>query len=326
MNIESACTQLATAANQIGSRIDWVQGGGGNISLKFETDQMLVKSSGFKLSEVTRNDGLTLIDFYNLKNILFAALKSELNSTKNIIYDEEFYQSKVKENTLQNSLLIQRRASIETGFHAILGNVVIHTHSVYANIFNCSVNGFEKLKELFPKAIFIDYYNPGLELTLEIFEKTQHLDLGKSIVIFLKNHGLIVSSPTLEQAIRIHHETNLLLEQEIAINFNDFQNSFVPNRTILDFPEILHPSNRNEIQVLFPDQAIYLSKNKINCLNDQAKAAAEFDKNNFETNLALDFILMGIQKIKLGFSFVNSAKIEVVKNMESEQYRKNLKL
>ena len=47
------------------------------------------------------------------------------------------------------------RPSIETGFHSYLGKFVIHTHSVFTNILNCSVEGKDQIKKLFPEAILI---------------------------------------------------------------------------------------------------------------------------------------------------------------------------
>jgi hypothetical protein len=81
---------------------------------------------------------------------------------------------------------------METGFHSIIQDqFVIHSHSVYALILCCSKQGQKILKEIFPQSIWINYCNPGLGLTYEISKK---LAKEKSPIIFLQNHGLIITA------------------------------------------------------------------------------------------------------------------------------------
>ena len=66
-----------------GERFDLVQAGGGNSSVKLDNDEMLIKASGFLLSEVTKDRGFSTVDTKKVANILTnKAIKSETNSRK----------------------------------------------------------------------------------------------------------------------------------------------------------------------------------------------------------------------------------------------------
>ena len=75
---------------------------------------MAIKSSGIKLKKMSKIFGYTLIDYKSLN------LQIKNNKNKNN------FSSII--NEVSNPLY--KRASIETGFHSILGSVVIHTHSI----------------------------------------------------------------------------------------------------------------------------------------------------------------------------------------------------
>jgi len=49
--------EFARMSQLIGARPDYVQGGGGNTSVKLDGGLMAIKASGFRLSQVTDSDG-----------------------------------------------------------------------------------------------------------------------------------------------------------------------------------------------------------------------------------------------------------------------------
>ena len=55
---------------EIGKRISYVQGGGGNTSVKFNKSQMAIKASGVKLKDITHEQGFSVVDYSMLNQYL----------------------------------------------------------------------------------------------------------------------------------------------------------------------------------------------------------------------------------------------------------------
>jgi len=142
-------------SQSVGENINYVQGAGGNTSVKLNNQEMAIKASGWALSNVTNIDGYCIVDYKSINKYL-----------ENPDLDESLFVKKinsyVKDKT--NSL----RPSIETGFHAMLGKYVIHTHSVFVNSLTCAEEGKDILLNLFPSAIWVDYVTPGVDITVSI--------------------------------------------------------------------------------------------------------------------------------------------------------------
>ena len=51
----------------LGQRPDFIQGTGGNVSIKIDSQKMLIKTSGWRLSDINENSGLVEINL-NQKN------------------------------------------------------------------------------------------------------------------------------------------------------------------------------------------------------------------------------------------------------------------
>ena len=180
----------------VGASSAFVQGGGGNISIKLQNDRMLVKASGTKLSEVSETAGYAEVDFKLIRRMLHEA---EL--------PEDAFNAKVtNSNTLKSY-----RPSMETGFHAALGQCVVHSHSVYANVLTCSEEGESIINDLFPTATFITYVPPGLELAKQIFKH------ATSDIFFLANHGLIVQGKTKPECLRLHDHINETIQNHLQL-------------------------------------------------------------------------------------------------------------
>jgi len=116
-----------------GARADYVQGGGGNTSVKINGRQMAVKASGFRLSDVTPQNAYAVMDFSELR----AFYRS--NEPRMFEDVEKAGSQEAKKATLLIDGLPQLRPSVEAGFHSLLGTFVIHSHSVYANLACCAL-------------------------------------------------------------------------------------------------------------------------------------------------------------------------------------------
>lgn len=225
---KSAPDELALLADisvRLGQNPAVVQGGGGNSSIKTDGG-MWVKASGVCLRDVTRDKGFVAVDD--------AAIREGLSACR----------SEADYDALLSRCLHPRskgRPSMETGFHALLGPVVLHTHPVSVNLLCCSVEGRDIARVLFPDVLWVPWAAPGLSLTQKIFSQITN---KKPEIIFLQNHGLIVSGDTPAEAWQRHQYCC----RTVAGHFQ------IPDNKLLQEGDVTADISH----VLFPDQAVYL--------------------------------------------------------------------
>ena len=235
----------------------------------------------------------------------------------------------------------------------MLKKVVIHTHSVYANILTCVENGQELVERIFGgkayETVWIPYINPGFCLTLKIREAVGECTArtGKAPeVLFMENHGLIVTADDSEKAVKLHTEVNETIKAYLGISepFPAFELFKVDENTIIsktgyisDFIKngSLYPGFFEEI-VLYPDQFVYLSgsvafnslENKLNIIAQTGEAvyktgAAEAQTME-ETLLACIYVTSEIRKRSMTLKTMSARDVDFIRNWESEAYRKSL--
>ena len=133
---EKEIIDFSEMSASVGIRCDYVQGGGGNTSYKLDDTLMAVKASGFRLDQISENQGYVVLDFKNIAEYFKNADQDA---------DIENESSKIIRGNIKPFKRIEGlRPSVEAGFHALLMRAVIHSHSVYANIICCCEEG-EKL-------------------------------------------------------------------------------------------------------------------------------------------------------------------------------------
>jgi len=165
--------ELVKISTYAGKHPQWVQGAGGNCSVK-EGALLHVKSSGIFLEEVSTAKGHAAV-------------------------------------SLQTGLTVEgqkERPSLETPLHLHLGRFVIHTHPIGLNIYLCAQEGQEILSKKFKDMawIWIEYATPGKKLFEKVKTKLASADRSKPLALFLENHGLFVSAPTAAEAMTLHEE------------------------------------------------------------------------------------------------------------------------
>ena len=339
--------ELELISKGVGNLPEYVQGGGGNTSVKLSDELMAVKASGFKLKQITPGEGYVVINYKNIK---------EYYANVDLSTDTDFEKESVdfaKKNVVEMEGLKVLRPSVEAGFHSIMKKYVVHTHPVYANMLCCSFKGREIVEMLFKgkdyECIWIPYINPGFCLTLKIKEEIEKClkNTGKfPEVIFMENHGLVVTTDEWEKSLSLHGEVNNIIKgylkitegfPEIKIETVDEGTYKSSTKYLLDCFKGSEIDNAYIDKVsLYPDQLVYLNKNisingKENKLNVNTNKGELIYKTNYTEALTIEETLLGylyvvnwIEKSGLPLKTMSPKEIDFINNWESEAYRKSL--
>ncbi len=202
-SLDKAAELLARLARAAGASPDLTQGGGGNVSLKLNSERMLIKASGVRLRDVSPRGGYALVNCGNIRRRIASGPCGE-----------EELSGFICAQALPVKGMRPARPSVEAGFHSLLNTAVIHTHSAYANILNMSAEGPALARKLFPNAEFIPYRSPGPRLCAAINERAAAR--GPQI-FFLANHGLAVSHAGMEGALELNAAVNETIRRRLAL-------------------------------------------------------------------------------------------------------------
>jgi len=323
-----------------GQRLDFVQGGGGNTSYKFDDKIMAIKASGYSLAEVEEDKGYVTVDY--------AALKREYDAL--LTKKDADVEKESLDINLNNISLLEgmdsKRPSVEVGFHSFLKRAVVHTHSVYSNLLCCAEEGREMAKEIFGGSeygyIYIPFINPGFELSMHIkeecaaFERTN----GKAPeLIFMESHGIVSTSDDYEEAIAIHDKANeMIIDYFGAKPFPKPKIAVACDGFVSDTPfigEFIQAFKAGDAYfddtILYPDQLVYLGGN----LGKTIHISADDGKVTYETGMkqakTVEEILLGVTYIisELARSgktlkLLCQEGVDFIRNWESEKYRAQL--
>lgn len=262
-------------------REDLVQAGGGNSSVKLSPSHMLIKASGFQLAELNENIGWCetnpqiIVDF-------FSSDKNEITkeSEKQLLTDSVLSGAANDDGGSK-----QLRPSIEIFLHSVTQKYTLHTHPMVVNILTATDKGWQTLKELFPKALFVDYATPGIKLAAEYFKTFKAF--GKMPdVLFLKNHGLVVSRETADFVKNTTEEVLVKIEKHLRLDMSCYHNS----TKIYDVTRIVP---------MLKEKIVYLSQH-----NDILKALDEFGKGLWNYQFCPDcLVYCGKQALVLPDNF-----------------------
>lgn len=323
--------KLVTISSAVGPRVDYIQGGGGNTSVKLDANRMAIKASGFKIKDITPDNAFVVVDYVQIADYF-----NRTPFTPGMDADKES-KGAIAAATLEIEGLPRLRPSVEVGFHALLKRCVIHTHSVYANILCCSKEGEAIAAGLFadiPHA-WMQYVDPGARLTFEFKDCIAQYSgaHGGSVpsVIFMQNHGVVATADDPAECMRLHELVNDRIRAKFGLtgafpevsvtgmkSDSAYLQSFFaacPKQTVLDV-------------ILYPDQLVYLNTNLENKLDlnslsyhdcTPAEAAAIE-----ETLLAYCYVVDHIGKAGLSITTMTERQIGFICNWESEKYRKTL--
>ena len=254
---------LINISRYAGMREDLVQAGGGNSSVKISAKQMLIKASGYSLADVTETEGYAMVNPSVITEFF------ENTPLDQITKEEE-------DKLLKQSYIKGERPSIETFLHSITGKVTLHTHAVLATILASRKNGMKQLQQLFPEALLVPYSTPGMALAVTYFQQYRKSGKKKVDLVFLQNHGLLISGDTAFEVIektesilqtiadtllfdyRTYADTTLLYQIIVAFGWNEDIVYQVQNRKV----EKAHLFLNEELWELAvcPDSVVYCGR------------------------------------------------------------------
>ena len=332
--------ELVKISAYAGGRVDYTQGGGGNTSVKLDDNLMGIKASGYRLKDITETDGFVPVDYVEIKKYY-----EGVNPDDGVSHEAESVQI-AKDAVRSLEGLKPLRPSVEVGFHAVLKKYVIHTHSVYANLVCCNSKGEAEAKEIFAGAdfnyIFLPYITPGFTLTL-VMNKAVKEQAVYPEVIFMQNHGLVVTADTLERAEKLHTEVNELIRKHYKLQKDElksielveeeenlFRSETAVVRDYLTKGELSLPV-LDQIP-LYPDQLVYLnntlrlSGEKMKIYNGKVyyNTTRKEAETLEETLAAYLFIVSKLKALGKDISVMSSDDVKFINNWEVEKFRRSV--
>lgn len=332
--------EMKTISSYAGSRPDYVQGGGGNTSVKFDGQLMAIKASGYTLAEITAQKGYVTVDYQKIKQYY-----NTVDGSANKDFEKESLEVNLTSIKLLEGME-EKRPSVEVGFHSFLSKCVIHTHSVYANLLCCSEEGRKIAEAIFGASgiryLFMPYIDPGFRLTLGIKQAVDAFISANGAApdaIFLDNHGIIVHNNDDKKAIELHESVNNKIRNYFGLT--EFPQPKIKKigggfKSDTEYMKQFILEKRadegyfDSLQ-LYPDQLVYLGGKFGNGIDVDANLgsivyhAGEKEALTMEeTLLGLVYVISSIAKADLKLRQMDESGANFINNWESEKYRSKL--
>lgn len=332
-----ALAAFSRFSKALGERADYVQGGGGNTSVKLDDRLMAVKASGYLLRDITPSAAYAVMAYPALRAFY------DKHSPLNFQDVEAAGSAAAKEAVVTVAGLNPLRPSVEAGFHALLDRFVAHTHSVYANLAACCLETQAILEEALRGADYgfalVPYVNPGATLTFTI--KDILACAGRPKVLVMQNHGVIVHDDDEARCLQIHEDMN----QRLAAFFSLAPDAFPKARVkaqgdgfVSDTPWLIerlkgdaYPDSLLLDEPLYPDQMVFFRDTLgEGAVIDRESGLAHYNLPQStaltleETLCAVLFIIQTIHDRGYTLQSMGEAAQRFIGGWESEKYRKNL--
>jgi rhamnose utilization protein RhaD (predicted bifunctional aldolase and dehydrogenase) len=350
---------LVKISKYAGERFDLVQAGGGNSSVKYDNDEMLIKASGFLLSDVNTNSGYSKVQTSKIANIV---KNDKVLNCEDRRKRESLTSQLVKDATLDK----KNRPSIETLLHSFLYKYTLHTHPVVVNMIVVKKNWKEILSKIFQDKdiAYVEYKTPGIELALALNNELNRFNMIPNI-IFLQNHGLIVTSNHKSEIKQLTEDVTIKIEKYLNIDMDRYKmtnsityllNNIEKSSNISYLSEDIYLNKQlNTNKELFfstpfcPDSLVYcgISCTQVNDLYD-IQSLQNYKEKYYEVPKviiyqdSLFFIALNIKKakemeevfkfhimvleqnIKNDKNFLEVEELAYLSNWEAEQFRQKI--
>ncbi len=342
---------FARLSQTAGSQAAFVQGGGGNTSVKLSGGRMAIKASGFCLGDIRPDRAYAVLDYPHIQAFYYE------NQPENFPDVEAAGAQRTKESTLHIEGLDALRPSVEAGFHAILDTFVLHTHSVYANLAACSTACRDIAGAALDGADYtwgwVPYTDPGANLTFAIRDELKRVEAAtgrRPAVILMQNHGIIVHAEDDATCLAIHTDANTRLARHFGLTLDAFPeirltesaDGLWEGATPYLSARLKHCAYTQQQlleEPLYPDQMVFLTDTFFLDADtvEDGQAVADTATGTLrmrmprakaqtlvETLTAIFFIMEHIRDAGLTLSTMGEAAKRFIANWESEKYRKAL--
>jgi rhamnose utilization protein RhaD (predicted bifunctional aldolase and dehydrogenase) len=256
--MDRSFSELRNISSQIGNNIDFVQGAGGNTSLK-ENNTLWVKASGCWLSDSINKNIFVPVDREEVTRLIESNNLSDL-VVKNVDFQKEYFL----------------HPSIETALHALMPHkFVLHIHAVNTLSIAVLSNGKKYVERLLQDInwVWIPYVMPGIQLAKAI-QNAMH---AKPDVIILANHGLVVGGKTSQETLQLlmHVEEKLKRKLRSTTSTNkDRLLAISKSKYRLPKYEIVQTIANDDLALkivetgtLYPDHVVFLGAGPMNILS-----------------------------------------------------------
>lgn len=337
---------FARISQTVGDDPAITQGGGGNTSVKLDAEVMAVKASGFRLNQMSEDEGYVLVRYNKIREYFHS-----LNLDRDVDIEKEGSEF-IKKQVIQEKNPKGLRPSVEAGFHSILGRVVIHTHSVFANLVCCATAGEDLIRKIFEgtgiHAIWVPYTHPGILLTESIRSIADAYEAETSHAInavFMENHGLVVTTDDADSSLLLHKEINERIREYFRLS-EDFpalslrkvdENHYISDcRLLKEYFKGNTAGMGNFSLNIYPDHIVYLGNDisfngggaKIDINTETGEVSyytsAADAKAADETLTAYIYVINTLKTLGIDIKTMAPRYVDLIKNWESEAYRKQL--
>ncbi len=337
-----ALAAFSAMSGAIGRRADYVQGGGGNTSVKLDDGEMAIKASGYHLLDVRPDAGYAVLDSAGLRAFYCSHGPEDFEDVEAAGALEAKRAARAVEG------LAPLRPSVEAGFHSLLSRFVAHSHSVYGNLAACCGEAEAVTREALSGAPYayalIPYVNPGALLTFSLRDATRRAlkETGREpAVILMRSHGLIAHADSMEDCLALHEDANARFQRYFGVKPSDYPQPKVretPGGYRSDTPWLWerlqggrYPDSLLLGEPLYPDQMVYFR----GTLGETALIGRDSGKVSYRTPLknaqaveetlcAVIFLLETLARRGLTPVWMESEAQAFISGWESEKHRKAL--
>lgn len=341
---------FAAVSRCIGARPDYVQGGGGNTSVKLDGGLMAVKASGFQLSDVRPDRAYAVLDGAALRQFYLETDPATLPDV------EKAGAERAKACIQTINGLETLRPSVEAGFHSLLDRYVAHSHAVWANFAACSAECSDIVRTALSGSGYafgiVPYVDPGARLSFAVRDEIRRVEAEcgrRPRILFLRNHGIIAHDDDPEECMRLHEDACRRIATAFDTNLDAFPSlSLHENREGLLEADCPFLSERLASGLcgedlflknpLYPDQMVFLADavsfgagrpDTGHCLVDPKTGRLLFAMQEararvlLETLVAVAFVADAVWRTKRTLVPMNSAAKRFIAEWESEKYRRS---